>query len=173
MLAGRSRDEEAAVQSEMSRLDDPAVQADNPFWADGARARSFALLRLRVERVPLALEYCRRVLGGIHAQFYPLAAVPSKLEALCRFFVQLSELRRVMDHQIRAGARAALGLVRSHWPGVDLDEVVRGPPGGGGQSMDSHYAAVDDLAGRVVARVVEESDRSLGAHIMAKQEPRD
>ena len=76
MLAGRSRDEEAAVQSEVSRLDDPVVRANNPFWEDGARARSFALLRLRVERVLVALEYCRRVLGGIHAQFYPLATVP-------------------------------------------------------------------------------------------------
>ena len=55
----------------------------------------------------VALEYCRRVLGGIHAQFYPLAPVPSKLEALCLFFVQPSELRHVMDHQIRAG----LGLL--------------------------------------------------------------
>ena len=161
------------MQSEMSRLDDPAVQADNPFWADGARARTFALLRLRVERVPLALEYCRRILGGIHAQFYPLAAVPSKLEELCRFFVQPSELRRVMDHQIRAGARAALGLVHSHWPGVNLDEVVRGPPGGRGELRNSHYAAIDDFADRVVARVVEESDRSLGARIMVKREPKD
>ena len=78
-----------------------------------------------------------------------------------------------MDHQIRAGARAALGLVHSHWPGVNLDEVVQGPPGDREQSMDGHYAAVDGLAGRIVARVVEESDRSLGAHIMAKQEPKD
>ena len=161
------------MQSEMSRLDDPAVRADNPFWADGAHARSFALLRLRVERVPVALEYCRRVLGGIHAQFYPLAVVPSKVETLCRFFTQPSELHRVMDHHIRAGARVALGLVHSHWPGVNLDEVVRGPPGGRDQSMDGHYAAVDGLVGRIVTCVVEESDRSLGAHIMAKQEPKD
>ena len=161
------------MQSEMSCLDDPAVRANNLFWADGARARSFALLCLRVERVPAELKYCQRVLGGIHAQFYPLAVVPSKLEALSRFFTRPSELRRVMDHQIRVGARTALGLVHSHWPGVDLDEVVRGPPSGGGQSMDGHYAAIDDLAGRVVTRIVEESDRSLGAHIMAKQEPQD
>ena len=161
------------MQSEMSRLDDPAVQANNPFWADGARARSFALLRLRVERVPAALKYCQRVLGSIHAQFYPLAVVPSKLETLCRFFTQPSELRRVMDHQIQAGARVALGLVHSHWPGIDLDEVVRGPPGGRDQSMDGYYAAVDGLAGRVVKRVVEEIDCSLGAYIMAKQELRD
>ena len=64
----------------MSRLDDPEVQASNLFWLDGARARAFALLRLRVERVSAALKYCQRVLGGIHAQFYPLAVVPSKLE---------------------------------------------------------------------------------------------
>ena len=161
------------MQSEMSRLDDPEVQASNPFWSDGARARAFALLRLRVEWVPAALKYCQRVLGGIHAQFYPLAVVPSKLEALCRFFSQPSELRRVIDHQIHAGARVALGLVHSHWPGVDLAEVVQGPPGGRDQSMDGHYVAVDKLAGRVVKRVVEESDRYMGACIRAKQEPKE
>ena len=161
------------MQSEMSRLDDPEVRENNPFWADGARARSFALLRLRVERVSAALKYCQRVLGGIHAQFYPLEVVPSKLETLCRFFTQPSELRHVMDHQIRAGARVALGLVHSHWPGVDLDEVVRGPPGGRDQLMGDHYAAVDSLAGHVVRCVVEENDCHLGACIMAKQEPKD
>ena len=161
------------MQSEMSRLDDLEVWANNPFWSDGARARAFALLRLQVERVSAALKYCQRVLGGIHAQFYPLAIVPSKLEALCRFFSQPSELRRVMDHQIHAGARVALGLVHSHWPGVDLAEVVRGPLGGKDQSMDGHYAAVNELAGRVVKRVVEESDRYLGTCIRAKQESKE
>ena len=157
----------------MSHFDDPAVRANNPFWADGARARSFALLRLWVERVPAALKYCQRVLGGIHAQFYPLAVVPSKLEAICRFFSQPSELRRVIDHQIHAGARVALGLVHSHWPGVDFADVVRGPPGGEGHSTEDHYTTVDNLAGRVVKRVAEESDRYLGACIRAKQEPKD
>src|SRR3954467_10483750 len=156
----------------MSRLDDPEVQARNPFWADGARARAFALLRIRVERVLAALRYCYRVLGRIHTQFYPLEVVPSNLEVLCRFFSQPAELRRVINHQIHAGARVALGLVHSHWPGVDLAEVVRGPPSGSDQSMDGHYAAVDSLAGRVVRRDVEESDRYLDACIRAKQEPK-
>ena len=123
--------------------------------------------------MPAALKYCQGVLGGIHAQFYPLAEVPSKLETLCRFFSQPSELRRVIDHQIHAGARVALGLVHSHWPGVDFVEVVWGPPGGEGHSMEDHYTAVDKLAGRVVKRVVEESGRYLGACIRAKQEPEE
>ena len=114
MLAGQSRDEEMAVQSEMSWMDDPRVQASNPFWADGARARAFALLRLRVERVPAALKYCQRVLGGFHAEFYPLQVVPSSFEKLCRVFSQPAELHRVMDHTIHAGARAAFGLIHSH-----------------------------------------------------------
>ena len=76
----------------MSRLDDPRVQASNPFWADGARARAFALLRLRVERVSDALKYCQRVLGGIHAEFYPLEVVTSSFERLCRVFSQPAEL---------------------------------------------------------------------------------
>src|SRR3954468_6675873 len=157
----------------MSRLDDPEVHAHNSFWADGARARAFALLQIRVERVSAALVYCYRVLGGIHAQFYPLEVVPSRLETLCRFFSQPAELRRVINHQIYAGARVALGLVHSQWPGVDFAQVVRGPPGSNDHSMEGHYAAVDELAGRVVKRVVEESDRYLGACIKAKQEPKD
>ena len=126
VLAGRSRDEEKDIQSKLSRLDDPDVQAKNPFWADGARARAFVVLHLRVERVPAALRYCHRVLGGIHSEFYPLQVVPSSFEALCRVFSQPAELRRVMNHQIHAGARAALGLVHSHWPGADIAQVVGG-----------------------------------------------
>ena len=39
VLAGRSREEEEAVQSELSRLDDPVVQATNAFWMDRTRTR--------------------------------------------------------------------------------------------------------------------------------------
>src|SRR3954463_3785573 len=161
VLAGRSRDEEKAVQSEMSRLDELEVQASNPFWAYGARAWAFALLHLRVERVPAALRYCHRVLGGIHAEFYPLEVVPSTLEVLCCLFSQPAELRRVMDHQIHAGARASLGLVHSHWPGVDFAQVVAGPPGGRDHPMNEHYMVVDKPARQVVRRVCEVNGRHL------------
>ena len=39
--------------------------------------------------------------------------------------------------------------------------------------MDGHYTAVDKLAGRIVMRVVEESDRYLVACIRAKQERKE
>ena len=120
VLAGRSRDEEEAVQSELLRLDDPVMQANNPFWMDRARARVFVVFWLRVERVPRALEYCGRVLGGIFSEFYPLKPAPSSLERLFHVFSQPAELRLVVDHQIHAGARCAFAFVHSHWPGVDI-----------------------------------------------------
>ena len=38
VLSGRAREEEEAVRSELSRLDDPAVRAENPLWMDIDRA---------------------------------------------------------------------------------------------------------------------------------------
>src|SRR4051812_450311 len=107
---------------------------------DRARARAFTVLRLRVERVPRALEYCCRVLGGIFSKFYPLRSVPTSLETLCRVFSQPAELRRVVNHQIHVGARCTFSFVHSHWPGVDIALAAGGPPGGRGQLMDAHYA---------------------------------
>ena len=121
--------------------------------------------------MPAALRYCQRVLGRIHAEFYPLQVVPTSFEMLCRVFSQPAELRRVMDHQIHAGARTALGLIHSHWPGADIAQVVEGPPGGRDHPMSEHYAVVDESARRVVKRVCEENDRYLGSLIKAKMEP--
>ena len=172
VLAGRSREEEEVVQSELLRLDDPVVQANNPFWMDRAHARVFAVLRLRVKRVPRALEYCCSVLGGIFSEFYPLSPVPSSLERLCRVFSQPAELCRVVNHQIHAGARA-FAFVHSHWPGVDIVLAAQGPPGGRDQPMDDHYAVADKPASQVVKWVCAENDHLLGALCKVKSEPGD
>ena len=140
---------------------------------DRACARAFAVLRLRVERVPQALEYFHRVLGGIFSEFYPLRSVPSSFETLCRVFSQPTELRHVVDHQIHAGARYALALVHNHWPGVNITLAVGGPPGGRGQPMDEHYVAADEPACWVVKWVCEDNDRFLGALGKVKLEPAD
>ena len=149
------------------------MQVNNPFWMDRARARVFAILRLRVERVPRALEYCCRVLGGIFSEFYPLKFVSSSFETLCRVFSQPAELRCVVDHQIHAGALCAFALVHSHWPGVDIALAAGGPLGGRGQPMDEHYAVADGPVRQVMKWVCEENDRLLGALCKVKLEPGD
>ena len=149
------------------------MQASNPFSEDGTRARAFAVLRRRVERVPQAFEYYHRVLGGIFSEFYLLRSVPSSFEVLCRVLSQPAELRRVVDHQIHAGARCALALVHSHWPGVNIALAAGGPPDGRNQPMDEHYDAADEPARQVVRRVCEENDRYLGSLCKVKMKPGD
>ena len=170
VLSGRARDEEEAVQSELLRLDDPAVQAVNPLWMDRARARAFAVLRLRVSRVPKAMEYCCMVLGGIFSEFYPLDLVPSSLENLCRVFSRPLELRHIVNHQIQAGAHCAFAFVHSHWPGIDLMLAAHGPPGGRDEPMGEHYEVADAPSRLVVKKVCEENDRILGAICKVKAE---
>ena len=69
VLTRRSREEVEAVQSKLLRLDDPVVQANNAFWMDRARARVFAVLRLRVERVPQLLSTIAGYLAGSSMNF--------------------------------------------------------------------------------------------------------
>ena len=77
----------------------------------------------------------------------------------------------MVNHQIHAGSRAALGLVHSHWSGANIAQVVEGPPGGRDHPMDEHYAAVDEPARQLVKRVCEENDRYLGSLCKVKMEP--
>ena len=88
--------------------------------------------------------YCRNVFGRIFAKFYPLAVVPSSLEQLCRVFSQPVELRRVVDHHIRSGARCAFALVHIHWPEIELMMAAQGPPGGRDEPVEKHNEAVDE-----------------------------
>ena len=111
--------------------------------------------------------------GRIFAEFYPLDHVPSSLEKLCRVFSQPADLRRVVNHQIYAGARCAFAFVHSHWPGVDIMLAAQGPPGGRAQPMDDHYAVADKPTSQVVKWVVKENDRRLGALCKVKSEPVD
>ena len=71
VLAGRSRNEEEAIQSELSRLDDLDVHASNPFWADRARAPAFVVLHLVADLVRIALLEKRLIVAPF---FLPLVA---------------------------------------------------------------------------------------------------
>ena len=55
VVSGSRRREAEAIQAEMSRLGDPSIQARNPFWAHGDKARTFSLLRERASQVPRAM----------------------------------------------------------------------------------------------------------------------
>lgn len=141
VVSGNGRREAEVIQAEMSRLEDPSVQAKNPLWACGDKAHTFALLRERAGQVPKAVGFCERVLRVVYGELFPLNEAPRKLEDLFTRFIRPEEVRQMVRQQMHAGARCALALVRSHWPGVELMEVARGPPLGRDEPMSEHYAA--------------------------------
>ena len=85
-------------------------------------------------------------------------------------FSQPAELRRVIDHQIRSGARCAFSLVHSHWPGIELMTAAQGPPGGHDEPMERYHEAVAEPSRLIVKRVCEENDRILGVRMREKAE---
>jgi len=69
VLAGRSREEEEAVQSELSRLDDPVVQATNAFWMDRTRTRRLLFFGFGWSGFPELLSTATGCLVGFSPSF--------------------------------------------------------------------------------------------------------
>ena len=90
------RREAEAIQAEMSHLEDPSVQAKNPFWAYGDKARTFALLRERADQVPRAIGLCERVLQVVYGELFPLNEAPRKLEDLFTRFIHPEDVRHMV-----------------------------------------------------------------------------
>ena len=158
------------VQDELSHLEDPAVQSKNPLWANRDRARVFGTFRERVGKVPKVIDFCGRVLRQVHDELFPLNEVPKKLRDLFRLFSQPDKVRRMVRQQMQVGGRCALAFVHLHWSGANLMEVARGPPLGRDEPMAPHYAAATVPSALVVEKILEESDRIVGARFMVKKE---
>ena len=171
VVSGKRRREAEAIQAEMSRLEDPSVQASNPFWVHGDKARTFALLREGANQVPRAVGFYERVVRVVYGEVFPLNEAPRKLEDPFTCFIHPEDVRQMVRHQMHAGARCALALVHSHWPGVELMTVARGPPLGRDEPMSEHYAAATAPAEVIVQKILEETDRIVGARFNVKEKP--
>src|SRR4051812_24004926 len=84
---------------------------------------------------------------------FPLDEAPSTLWGLLSKFRDVGHVRELVRHQLVAGVKAALSLVRLHRPDVDLAAVAAGPPirpDGGLWDMRPHYAAIRQYAEEIV-----------------------
>ena len=138
------------MRAELSRLGELDVQSKNPLWAYGDKARVFALLRERAEQVPRAIGFCERVLRVVYGELFPLNEAPRKFEDLFTHFICPEDVPQMVRQRMHAGAHFALASVHSHWPGVELMTVERGPPFGREELMSEHYAAVTTPAKVIV-----------------------
>src|SRR3954464_1122548 len=84
---------------------------------------------------------------------FPLDEASSTLWELLAKFRDVRHVRELVRHQLVAGVKAALSLVRLHRPDVDLAAVAAGPPlrpDGGEWDMRPHYADVRQYAEQIV-----------------------
>src|SRR3954471_18413008 len=84
---------------------------------------------------------------------FPLDAAPPTLSGLLSKFRNMNHVKELVRHQLVAGVKAALSLVRLHRPDVDLSVVEARPPprpDGGVWDMHPHYAAVGQYAEEIV-----------------------
>ena len=49
--------------------------------------------------------------------------------------------------------------------------MARGPPRGSGEPMSEHYAAATAPSALIIQKIVEETDRIVGARYNVKEEP--
>ena len=107
----------------------------------------------------------------VYGKLFHLNEAPQKIEDLFTRFIHPKDVCQMVRQQMHAGARCALALVRLHWPGVDLMQVARGPPLGRDELMTDHYTAATVPAEVIIQKILEETDRVVGARYKVKEEP--
>ena len=112
---------------------------------DRDRAMVLATVQDRVHQVSRVLRQVNSSLASVLHVMFPLDEAPSTLCGLLSKFRNVHRVRELVRHQLVAGVKAALSLMRLHRPDVDWSAVADGPPlrpEGGEWDMHPHYAAV-------------------------------
>src|SRR3954466_2004356 len=120
---------------------------------DRDHAMVLATVQDRAHQVSRVLRQVKTSLASILHVMFPLDEAPSTLWGLLAKFRDVRHVRELVRHQLVAGVKAALFLVRLHRPDVNLAAVAAGPPPrsyGGLWDMRPHYAAVGQYAEEVV-----------------------
>src|SRR3954471_8192560 len=150
-LAPREEKERVAVR--VNCLTQQDMEAGGFFWMDRDRAMVLATVPDRVHQVSRVLRQVKSsLLSALHVMF-PLDEAPSTLSGLLAKFRNVHRVRELVRHQLVAGVKVALSLVRLHRLDVNLSIVaVRPPlrPDGGEWDMRPHYAAVRQYAEQIV-----------------------
>src|SRR4051812_8514325 len=129
------------------------MEAGGFFWMDRDRATVLVTVQKRVYQVSRVLHRVKSSLASVLHVMFPLDDAPSTLSGLLSKFRNVHHVRELVRHQLVAGVKVALSLVRLHRPDVDLSAVAAGPPlrpDGGEWDMRPHYAAVRQYAEQVV-----------------------
>ena len=120
---------------------------------DRDRAMFLATVQDHVHQVSRVQRQVKNSLASVLHVMFPLDEAPSTRWGLLAKFRDVHHVRELVRHQLVAGVKAALSLVRLHRPDVDLAAMAAGPPlwpDGGVWDMRPHYVAVMKYAEQVV-----------------------
>ena len=87
-----------------------------------------ATVQDRVHQVSCVLRQATTSLASILHVMFPLDEAPLTLWGMLAKFRDVHHVRELVRHQLVAGVKAALSLVRLHRPDVNLAAVAAGPP---------------------------------------------
>lgn len=147
------REEKECVAVWINCLTHKDMEAGGFLWMDRDRAMVLATVQDRVHQVSRVLRQVKTSLASILHVMFPLDEAPSTLWGQLAKFRDVHHVRERMWHELVAGVKAALSLVRLHRPDVDLAAVAAGPPlwpDGGMWDMRPHYADVRQYAKKIV-----------------------
>src|SRR3954467_5645187 len=102
------------------------MEAGGFFWMDRDRAMVLATVQYRVHQVSRVLRQVQTSLASVLHVMFPLDAAPTTLSGLLSKFRNVNRVKELVWHQLVAGVKAALSLVRLHRPDVDLSAIAPG-----------------------------------------------
>src|SRR3954467_4445029 len=150
-LAPREEKERVAVR--VNCLIQQDMEVGGFFWMDRDRAMVLATVQDRVHQVSRVLRQVQTSLTSVLHVMFPLDVALPTLSGLLSKFQNVHHVKELVRHQLVAGVKAALSLVRLHRPDIDLSVVAAGPPlwpDGGEWDMRPHYADVRQYAEQVI-----------------------
>lgn len=157
-VKGTPADEERIVESELERL---TSCSSSSFWADSEKSKVLLTLRTRVGQVSGVIGSCHAALCNIFAALFPLNKQPEGIFALIKEFGSYSKAKKLVRHQLAAGAKFALAVAKTHYPRIDYSLIARGPKTGPNRQrivMIEMYEAAAPAAAALVRQAEEESE---------------
>lgn len=157
-IKGTLAEEKRIVEGELERL---TSCSSSSFWSDLEKSKVLLTLRTRVGQVSGVIGSCHAALCNVFAALFPLNKQPEGIFALVKEFSSYSKAKKLVRHQLIAGAKLALAIAKTHYPRIDYSLVSQGPKIGRNRQriiMTERYEAAAPAAAALVRQVEEESE---------------
>jgi hypothetical protein len=132
-------------------------------WSDPRRRRAIVLLQDRAQHIGEAVNGCQRSLTTMHSVMLPRNPLPGSFPQLLDVFRSSPRIHRLIELNLVAGAKFALGWTRKWHPRLNYSSrSLSFPPGGA--RLQVHMDATLQLARRIIARLLREDAMFFHEH---------